>query len=612
MRGELKTIVLLSILLLVTYVFASGVLTGYLVWWEGTPGFVINETSHFDNGTNINTAASQNVLQLDNTTPTSYYSSGNWTSDNIIIGINKMLKNMTIKYSLNRTEQIDDSVHNYKEYGIAMLGSPSYPAPDSMSWTAAFVPTQGNLASPDGVYQSKSVIASKGNYGYVFQLFEFDIKNAISGNITWKGYGEMSGGILPTALRRFHIWNETKNDYDVLWSFSNLNIQTTQDLTQSQITDAMKNGKLYFMAMVYGQTASSIPTIYSDYIQLELTDGTIDRVEWLDSGDNIVAYDDNDVNGGFSAFYDSNNIDSGNLSYLNTSTMKIKLILTGTEGSTPIIDDIIVYYEDMPASPNNPPTITLISPEDLSSGISTAPELLVLVTDQDNDLLNVYFYDQYDNLIGSNLGLASGSTATATWPGLSNDVTYMWYVIVSDGTDTTQSNIFIFDTSSAIVYGGGGGGLVIPKDTKKEIEVIPKEITITTKEIYSIVNEEIDAWEGIGITNEGEEEIEVSIKVVDGGLLQVDKEIVKIAANTTETIEIKTSVLEGTEPGEYKGKIVISVDGVEKIVDVTTVVEALPEQEPVAIIKLIEYSYEKRIEIIILKLIFEYFNIPFE
>jgi len=57
--------------------------------------------------------------------------------------------------------------------------------------------------------------------------------------------------------------------------------------------------------------------------------------------------------------------------------------------------------------------------------------------------------------------------------------------------------------------------------------------------------------------------------------------------------------------------------GIEKIIDVTTVVKetekgpaVVEEENPV--VTLFEYSYQRRIEVIFIKLIFSYFNIPFK
>ncbi len=107
-----------------------------------------------------------------------------------------------------------------------------------------------------------------------------------------------------------------------------------------------------------------------------------------------------------------------------------------------LVDDIkitIVGFNTAPNAPTNP------IPADESSGVSVNPSLSVDVFDPDGDTMDVSFYDASDDsLIGTDTGVLSGGTASVSWLGLSEDITYQWYAIANDGQDTTQSATWSF------------------------------------------------------------------------------------------------------------------------------------------------------------------------
>jgi len=94
-----------------------------------------------------------------------------------------------------------------------------------------------------------------------------------------------------------------------------------------------------------------------------------------------------------------------------------------------------------PDKPINP------TPEDGAEDVNTSPELSVFVTDPDDDLLDILFFDNSDDsLIGTDLNVDSGTAAAVIWEGLSYNTTYTWYVISDDGIYETRSDNFTFTT----------------------------------------------------------------------------------------------------------------------------------------------------------------------
>jgi hypothetical protein len=92
-----------------------------------------------------------------------------------------------------------------------------------------------------------------------------------------------------------------------------------------------------------------------------------------------------------------------------------------------------------PNAPTNP------VPADEEVGVSVNPTLSVDVFDPDGDPMDVSFYDASDDsLIGTDIGVLSGGTASITWSGLSEGATYEWYAIAHDGSASNQSTTWSF------------------------------------------------------------------------------------------------------------------------------------------------------------------------
>ncbi|HEC86513.1 MAG TPA: hypothetical protein ENI49_01385 [Thermoplasmatales archaeon] len=100
-----------------------------------------------------------------------------------------------------------------------------------------------------------------------------------------------------------------------------------------------------------------------------------------------------------------------------------------------------LFVNHPPDKPSNP------SPANNSKNISINPTLSVLVTDPDDDLLDVYFYNALDDsFIGVVDNVSNGSTAAIQWNGLDYNQTYFWYVIVNDSEFEAKSDTWNFKT----------------------------------------------------------------------------------------------------------------------------------------------------------------------
>ncbi|MFX1259275.1 MAG: hypothetical protein ACFFAN_15580, partial [Promethearchaeota archaeon] len=99
---------------------------------------------------------------------------------------------------------------------------------------------------------------------------------------------------------------------------------------------------------------------------------------------------------------------------------------------------------DRPYKPCNP------NPLNGTVGIKNNPTLSVDVYDPNGDSMDVYFYNASDDrLIGSDINISDGGTASVEWPNLLRDTNYYWYANVSDGMYITQSSIWSFKTRSS-------------------------------------------------------------------------------------------------------------------------------------------------------------------
>jgi len=107
-------------------------------------------------------------------------------------------------------------------------------------------------------------------------------------------------------------------------------------------------------------------------------------------------------------------------------------------------DFLLIKLSSIPAAPDSPYNP---NPPDGSNEIGLDITLSVDVSHPSGVLMNVSFYNAFnDNLIGVDIGVFSGETASVSWSGLSEGTTYQWYVIVSDDIDITISSTWIFTT----------------------------------------------------------------------------------------------------------------------------------------------------------------------
>ena len=99
---------------------------------------------------------------------------------------------------------------------------------------------------------------------------------------------------------------------------------------------------------------------------------------------------------------------------------------------------------------NRPPSIKLVFPLSGATISGTSPSLRVLVTDPDNDTINISFYDASDgSLIGTVTDVPSGEIIGMVWRHLGHSTTYSWYAIASDGMHTNCSTTWQFSTGAA-------------------------------------------------------------------------------------------------------------------------------------------------------------------
>ena len=86
-------------------------------------------------------------------------------------------------------------------------------------------------------------------------------------------------------------------------------------------------------------------------------------------------------------------------------------------------------------------------PENNTAIYDTNTYLMVKVNDDDGDILNITFYNATSgDMIGWNEVNGSGKAA-CVWKNLEVGKTYKWYANASDGSNTTQSDIFNFSVA---------------------------------------------------------------------------------------------------------------------------------------------------------------------
>ncbi len=192
-----------------------------------------------------------------------------------------------------------------------------------------------------------------------------------------------------------------------------------------------------------------------------------------------------------------------------------------------------------------PDTPTYPSPADGAVDVSTSPLLTVDVSDPDGDAMNVTFYNASDDsVIGTATGVASGSTASVTWSGLSLNTTYEWYAVADDGQDTTQSATWSFTTMPA-------------EDTEPPVAVARADRTSIS--VGETVNfDGSDSTDNVGIvsytwTIDGEEHdgVTVSYTFENAGTYTIRLVVEDAAGNTDEdTLQVTVTDKEDDEYGD--------------------------------------------------------------
>ncbi len=124
-----------------------------------------------------------------------------------------------------------------------------------------------------------------------------------------------------------------------------------------------------------------------------------------------------------------------------------------------------------------------LQPSDGATGVSVSPTLQVQITDPNNDIMTISFYDASTHgLIRTNTHIASGNITSTTWLGREYSTSYSWYVIINDGEYFTKSETWSFTTQLSPVTSSGPPPP--PVDTKP---ATPK-ITGPTKGYVNVTN----------------------------------------------------------------------------------------------------------------------------
>lgn len=97
------------------------------------------------------------------------------------------------------------------------------------------------------------------------------------------------------------------------------------------------------------------------------------------------------------------------------------------------------------SAPNAP---TLNNPTNDATNQEFSVTLNVTITDNNNDTMNVTFYNSSGTALNTSLNLTNGSDATYYLTGLSYSEVYNWTVNITDGTDTTSTIWWGFTTKA--------------------------------------------------------------------------------------------------------------------------------------------------------------------
>ncbi|MCK5261245.1 MAG: DUF2341 domain-containing protein, partial [Thermoplasmatales archaeon] len=175
-----------------------------------------------------------------------------------------------------------------------------------------------------------------------------------------------------------------------------------------------------------------------------LNDVEITSFSYSQSGASTLSFTIGYTNGNNYGFFDGI-IDEIRVSYINRSEGWISTCFNNQNDS-----DSFYYVgnEEMQVLENHPPNKPINpQPENNSEDVTINPTLSVLVTDPDNDTMNVSFYDASDDsLIGFDNDVSNGSRAEVPWSGLQYNTTYSWYAIANDSIIENRSDNWTFTT----------------------------------------------------------------------------------------------------------------------------------------------------------------------
>jgi hypothetical protein len=149
---------------------------------------------------------------------------------------------------------------------------------------------------------------------------------------------------------------------------------------------------------------------------------------------------------------------------------------------TIIVQEGVINYDiDLHVITNNPPNMPIDPiPENDTQGVSIDPILNVNVSDPDGGLLNVYFYNAFDDsLIGTDENVTSGETANVTWSSLDYLTVYEWYAIANDSEFENKSEIWSFKTKARPIrrsYGRGNEPPIADASESQRFGVVNESI----------------------------------------------------------------------------------------------------------------------------------------
>ena len=121
--------------------------------------------------------------------------------------------------------------------------------------------------------------------------------------------------------------------------------------------------------------------------------------------------------------------------------------------SSPIysFNNVNLSIDTSTTNPPNKPSLINPTPSGITVTSEVSTTLTVQVSDPDGDTMDIEFYNaDNDVLIGSEIGVLNGNSASVTWSGLNSGTTYNWYAVASDSIEETASDIWSFVTQSAI------------------------------------------------------------------------------------------------------------------------------------------------------------------